>query len=424
MQSLPDALPHVFLVAVAALLFTATPADTIRAKASVDSLQAESPDPQGLTDRKPIRVRPVIPLSALYSGTFSVGLGAGVGIENVGWEGSDITATAFGALRGYGAGITLATGDPYGKPLYGLLHGEVSRATRRRFFGAGPLTAVDDLVEFDHTSATLDARVGGYPLLTTALIVQPSARLLIDRIDTLTPEAETALRQLDAPSQAAAVPLVDETRIGVSLGLELASDRLDWHDYPTRGTYASVEARRFIALDDSDLRFTRFASSISGYLPVTRQVVLMGHASSTITRQADEAVIPFVYLPTLDNDLLLAYASDRFRGRDVLALGLGLRAPVVSLYGIYGLDAEVTGTVGNAYPDVFDEFDPSVSFEAPLPRDGEAPLRPALSLALNFVNYESQTRYIGGRIGVSPEGLNLAVVSITADLRDVVPLFR
>jgi len=407
----------VFLAATAALLLTASPADTIRVVAPSDSTQATV-----FTDPAPIRVRPVIPLSALYSGTFSVGLGAGIGVENVGWEGSDITATAFAALHGYGADLALTTGDPYSQPVYGMLRGEISRATRRRFFGAGPFSDEADRLELGHTSATVEARVGAYPLLTTALIVQPSARLLIDRLDALAPDTETALRQLDEASQASVQGLIDDTRLGVSLGLELASDRLDWHEYPSSGTYASVEARRFIALDGSELRYTRFASSVSGYLPIRGRTALIGQATGVITRQDADAVLPFVTLPTLDNDLLLAYATDRFRGRDALALGLGVRVPMFSLYGLYGIDAELTGTVGNVYTNLFDQFDPSVSFESPLP--DAAPLRPAASLGLSLVNLESHSMMIGGRIGFSPEGLSVALVSLSADLRDVVPRFR
>ena len=396
------------LAIATALVLTGTPVDTVRAQAASDSAQTVS-------DSDPIRVRPVLPLGALYSGTFSVGLGAGVGIDNV---------TAFGALHGYGAALTLSSGDLDEQPIYGLLHGEISRATRRRFFGAGPFSDKADRLELDHTSATVEARLGAYPLLTTALIVQPSARLLIDRLDALDPDTDAALRQLDPSSQAATHALVEDTRTGISFGLELASDRLDWHDYPSRGTYASVEARRFVAFDDSDLRFTRVSSSISGYVPLGRRTVLFGHATGVITRQDDRTTLPFVYLPTLDNDLLLAYATDRFRGRDALAMSVGVRAPVLTLYELFGLDAELTGTLGSVYTDVFDQFDPSISFDAPILEPGTVPLRPAASIGLRAVNLDTRSMYIGGRIGVSPEGLSVALVSLTADLRDVVPLFR
>ena len=405
-----------FLVAVTALFLTASPVDTIHV-APPDSAEAQA-------DPAPIRVRPVLPLSSLYSGTFGIGLGAGIAVENAGWQGSEVTATAFGALHGYGASLTLASGDPYETPLHGLLHAEVSRATQRRFFGAGPFSDEADRLELGHTSATVEARVGAYPLGTTALIVQPSARLLVDRVDALNPETETALSQLDARSQDAARSLIDDTRLGLSLGLELATDRLDWHDYPSQGTYASIEARRYLALDDSDLQFTRIASSISGYIPMRGRAVLSGHAVGIVTRQDDDAVLPFVLLPTLDNDLLLAYATDRFRGRDALALALSARVPVMSVYGVYGLDAEITGTLGSVYADIVDQFAPSVSFDAPLPSDAKAPLRPAASLGLSVVNLNARSLTIGGRIGLSPEGISVALVSLKADLRDIAPLFR
>lgn len=404
------------LLSLALALLLSVPSDTVRASVPTDTIQ--------VSDDAPIRLKPVLPLGALFSGTFSVGLGAGVDVENLGWSGSEITATAFGSLYGYGGALTLASGDPYQEPVYGLLHGEVSRATRRRFSGVGPFSDEADRVLLDHTSATLDARLGLYPLGTTGLLVQPSARLLVDRLDALEPDTETALLQLDAPSQAAARALEGTTRRGLSLGLELASDRLDVHDYPSSGSYAAVEARRFVALDGSDLRFTRIASSVAGYVPVARETVVFGRAVGVVTRQDDDAVLPFIYLPTLDNELLLAYPADRFRGRDALAATLGLRAPVATVFGLFGLDAEITGTLGNVYTNVFEQFSPSVSFDASVPEAADAPLRPSAALALMLVNREARSMTLGGRIGVGPEGLSLALVSVTADLRDVVPLFR
>lgn len=410
----PNAL--LVLVSLVLALLLSAPADTVRVTASPDTVQ--------IRPVSPVRAKPVIPLGALYSGTFGVGLGAGVGIENVGWEGTDITAIGFGALFGHGAALTLASGDPYHQPVYGLVHGEASRATRRRFFGAGPYSAETDRLELDHTSATVDARLGVYPLGTTALLVQPSARLLVDRLDALDPETDAALRRLDDRSPTATRTLEETTRSGISLGLELASDHLDVHGYPSRGTYASVEARRFLALDASDLRFTRVASSVAGYLPLDRETVLFGRAVGVVTRPDDDAALPFVYLPTLDNDLLFAYATDRFRGRDALTMVVGVRAPVLTLFGLGGLDAEVTGTLGSVYTDVFDQFVPSVSFAAPLPDASSVAFRPAVSLGLLVVNREARSVTLGGRIGISPEGPAVALVSLSADVRDVVPLFR
>ncbi|MEO0558764.1 MAG: hypothetical protein AAF170_11345 [Bacteroidota bacterium] len=404
------------LIALVALLYAAPP-DTIRVVPPADSSHIHA-------DITPIQVRPVLPLGALFSGTFGFGLGAGIGVEHVGWEGADITATAFIAQYGYGADLTLTSGDPYAQPVYGLLRGEIVHATRRRFFGAGPFSENADLVELAHTQATVESRLGAYPLLTSALVVQPSARLLMDRVESLSTDQDAGLRQLDAASQAAARILVGETRLGVSLGLELASDHLDQPAYPSRGTYASLEARRFIALDGSGLRFTRLASSLAGYVPISGRTVVTGRATGVVTRQEDDAVIPFTALPTLDNTLMLAYPQDRFRGRDVLTLGLGLRVPVVHLYGLYGLDAELTGTVGNVYTNLFDQFDPSVSFASTLPDGPTAPLRPAASLGLTVVNLKSEMKMIGGRIGLSPEGLWVGLVARPTDLRNAVPLFR
>ena len=373
---------------------------------------------------RPVEVSPVFPLGALYSGTYGVGLGAGVRVENVGWEGSSARATAFGSIYGYGADVVLATGDPYARPVYGLLHAEASRATRRRYFGVGPGSVREDRVDLDHRSASVDARVGVYPFKTTALLVQPSARLRIDRLDAPTPETDAGLGQLSGGSQAAARALVGETRVGVSLGVEIASDRLDWHDYPSSGTYASLEARRFRSVDGTELAFSSGTAQVSAYLPLGRRTVLMGHAAGAVTRPAGGALLPFPYLATLDNDLLLAYQTDRFRGRDALALALGLRVPITQFYGVVGIDADVTGTLGNVYNDVVRQLDPSVTFDTTVDTEGGIPFRPAASVGLHVVNLDARSVYIGGRVGVSPEGAAVALVALRADIRDLVPIFR
>ena len=386
--------------------------------APVDTLDA-------VTKRtRPVEVSPVFPLGALFSGTYSVGLGAGARAENVGWEGSSAQATAFGSLYGYGADVVLATGDPYAQPVHALVHAETSRATRRRYFGAGPGSVRESRVDLDHRSASVEARLGVYPFKTTALLVQPSGRLLVDRLGTPTPETDAALRQLDGGSEAAARALVGETRAGVSLGVEVASDRLDWHDYPSGGTYASVEARRFLALDGSELAYSRGTAQLSGYLPLGRRTVLMGHAAGAVTRPDDDATLPFPYLATLDNDLLLAYQTDRFRGRDALALALGVRVPIAQVYGMFGVDADLTGTLGNVYDDVFRQLDAAVTFETTVASDDSVPFRPAASLGLRVVNLDARSTYIGGRVGLSPEGVAVALVAIRADIRDLLPMFR
>lgn len=410
---------NVPLLVLAVVLFAVS--DTVRTPPPDAS---GSPGGVALDESEPVRIGPVVPIGALYSGTFGPGLGAGVRVQNLGWEGSDVSATAFGALYGYGAQLALATGDPYGQPVYGRVWAEASRATRRRYYGTGPFTAEGDRLDLDHRSATVEARLGVYPFRTTALLVQPSVRLLVDRLDPLTPETRSGLDGLDPVSQEAVRTLEAETRLGVSVGVGVASDRLDVRAYPSSGTYTSLEARRFEATDGTGLGFSRVAASLSGYLPVRRRTVVAAHAVGAVTRPDDGATLPFVYLPTLDSALLLAYSPDRFRGRDVLAFGVGLRAPVASVYGLFGVDAEVTAALGAAYDDVAQQFKPSVSFD-PSPEPGDAaPLRPAASVALRFVDIENRSVFAGGRVGVSPDGVVLALVSVRADLRDLVPLFR
>lgn len=377
-----------------------------------------------------IVVRPRVAPSALYSASRGFGIGAGVGIENLAFEGTDVGIDARLSQRYQSIAVSAYTGDRYDEPVYGFVGVEAGTTSRRRYYGIGPYTGEDNRLFLDYGSIDAEARVGWYPLGHTGLFLQPGARFLLDRLRDLEPDRPGALERLAAtdPASLAAVrdPNVrEETRYGMSLGLEVASDLRDWRAYPRRGTFVSIEGRRFFAMDGSGLRFNRLAASSLGYLPIRGRTALVGRSTLVLTRADDQQDIPFYYLPVLDAQLLTAYPPDRFVGRDVLALGGGIRFPIRDFIGVYGIDALVMGYLGNAYNNVFDEFEPSVTFKpGAIENDGGAPLRPALGIGLGIVNLDKERVVLGGLVGISPEGISLASLRIAYDLRDARPLFR
>lgn len=385
----------------------------------------------------PVRVFPRLAPSALYSPNRGFGIGGGVGVANLIGAGSRLTADVTLQQRAQGVAVALVTGDPFDAPVYGLASASAVTTQRRRYYGLGPFTDGDDEVYLNHDDAQLDARVGVYPLGHSGLLVQPGVRLLYDHlngVDRRSPNRpEDVFTTANEQASLVAVRSVeDEDRYGVSVGLEVASDLRDWRPYPRRGTYASVEARRFFSLDGSGLAYNRLAVSTLGYLPIRGRTTVIGRLNVVLTRGNDadgdgaEDPIPFYYLPTLDDRLAVAFQQDRLIGRDAAVGALGLRVPVVDFVGAYGIDALVMGFLGNVYDSLPDQFSPAVSFDVETApgADGRAPLRPALGLGLGLVNLDKERVVLGALVGVGAGGVTLATLRIAYDLRDARPLFR
>ena len=401
-----------------------------------DVLADEGAYDQTDEDAPGVQFRPRIAPSALYSNSRGFGIGGGVGIRNLGYEGSDLVVDLRLQQRFQSANVTFFTNDPYDSQLHGLANAGASTTERRRYYGLGPNTVRDSELNLFHDAAQAEARVGWYPLGTTAIYLQPGVRYLYDYSGGVnTEDSPRTLGEVFEPGSASfdAVRVAEgEARYGLSVGLEVATDLRDWPSYPRRGFFGTAEHRRFVALDASDLTLARYAASGLGYLPLRGRTALVWRGVIAVTRSGDadgdgeDDPIPFYYLPTLDDRVATAFKQDRLTGRDILAGGLGVRAPIVDLLGIYGIDVLVMGYLGNAYDNVFEQFTPRVSFEegSEVDEEGRAFLRPALGLGLGIVNLDKERVVVGGLVGVGPGGISLATLRIAYDLRDARPLFR
>lgn len=404
-------------------------------EAAASEAEASQPrPPDARADEEPgIDVRPRLAPSALYSENRGFGIGAGVGVRNLLWTGTDLTFDLRLQQQQQGAALTFFTHDPYSTRLHGLVSVSGFTTERRRYFGLGPDTDTDDELSLFRDAAQVEARLGWYPLDSSVLYVQPGIRYLRDASAGVNEDAsDGSLEALDPASQAAVTSAGGDTRHGLSLGLEVATDLRDWPSYPTEGVYAAVEYRRFVALDGSDLSLDHYSGSWIGYLPLNGRTALVGRGVGALTRSGDgdgdgvSDPIPFFYLPTLDAGLATPYQRDRLTGRDVVAFGAGVRLPVVDALGVYGLDALLMGFVGNAYDDVFEQFEPRLSFRDTVDpsENGRAPLRPSLAIGLGIVNLDKERVVLGGLLGVGPGGITAATLRVAYDLRDARPLFR
>lgn len=367
--------------------------------------------------------------SPLYSANYGLGVAVGATVENAGWAGSEIAVDTRLQVRYQDATVAVFTGDPYHSRVYGLVAASGSTTGRRRYYGLGPNTLTANELYLSHDAVSVEGRVGVYPFRTSALVVQPGLRFLYDRSGGVNGGAsEVPLSALDPASQAAVAVAAGQGRYGLSAGVEVATDLRDDPEYTRSGTFASVEARRFAALDGTGLQLNRLSASATTYVPLGGRAAVIVRGIGVLTRRLDDDegddAIPFFYLPVLGDRVAAGFRQDRLTGRDLVAVGAGVRLPVLDALGLYGVDALVMGYLGNAYDDVFDQFEPSVSFEERAEADGRAPLRPSLALGLSLVDLRAGRTSIGGVLGVGPGGVTVASLQVAYDLRDVRPLFR
>ena len=397
-----------------------------------DVLDDDSAYDRDEEDGPGLQFRPRVAPSALYSSNRGFGIGGGVGIRNVFYPGTDLVLDLRLQQRYQGADVTFYSDDPYETERHLLVSAGASTTERRRYFGLGPNTVPESEINLYHDAAQAEVRFGYYPFGTTVLYLQPGVRALYDYSGGVNLGAsEDGLALLDERSREAVQIAEDESRYGLSPGLEIATDLRDWPAYPRSGGFATLEARRFFALDGSDLRIDRLAGSYIGYIPIRGRTTIIVRGVGIVTRSADSDddgerdPIPFYYLPTLDDRVATAFKQDRLTGRDIVAFGTGIRAPLYDFLGAYGIDGLVMGYVGNAYDNVFEQFRPTVSFEeGSTVTDGRTALRPAIGVGLGLVNLDKERVVLGGLLGIGPGGVTVATLRIAYDLRDARPLFR
>ena len=363
---------------------------------------------------RPVEVSPRFALSSLYSVEAGFGIGGGVEVRT-----PALTATVDARVAQHlqSGAATLATRDA-GAPAYVRLRGVATTQTRQRYFGLGPFTDRDDRVWLDAGRLSAELRAGLRPA-GRALTVQPSARLRYRRLRTVDPGERETLRTLDARSRRAVESVENQGRWSVAGGLALELDLRDRPAYPSAGGLAGVEVQHVAGLGDDEVRFWRGDVQLAGFVPLPQRVMLFGRFDGTVTRPTDSSPeIAYDDLPTVDADRLAGFPLDRLRGRDVLLVSAGARIPIIDALGVFGLDAVVTGSLGGAYTDVFDELSTRVAFGDVSAADARAPLRPALSVGLALVNIAKGRVAFGGAVSVGPEGGAFTGIRLSTDLND------
>lgn len=357
-------------------------------------------------------------LGALYSNSKGFGLGGEVTVRHL--VGSDTELAVMGRIQQrYGqVGASFFTGDPFRAPLFAGVIGFYTNDRVRHFYGIGPRSLRRNHVFTSMESAEAELRLGWHPSETRRLLVQPVVRLLHHHVHAFRDRRDQAFLRLDPASQRNLFDAVGRPTTGVTYGLEVAFDTRDRPFYSSRGTLLLVTARRYDGLGDDAFRYYATTASAYGFVPLRNRQVLFGRAVLALTHPLGDAPLPFYALPVVDDQLLGAYTRFRFTGNDLLVLTLGYRLPVYTFLNWFALDANVQVSAVNAYDDLFDQFEPGLTFATDLREDGgRTPLRPSLSIGADLVNLDEGRIVIGGQMGVDPEGYRFGTLRFVYGIR-------
>lgn len=386
------------------------PADTVSVVAQVADDAAPVAD-----DLARMKVRPIVSVGSLYSSSRGIGVGGGFAASNVATRGDHVQVEGRVGQRVLGAFGSYMTGEPERAPLFGVLAASVVTSSRFPFQGTGPHSDPAGRLHLDRMEAEAEARVGWQPWGVGGTLVQPFARVRVDRLRGFEERSDSSLAFVTDRDLAAIARLTGDTRRIATVGLSGLTDTRDSQVIPTRGLYAQGSAARSLAIDGSGLGFNR--AEILGYLfrpsplrlPFQRDKgALFLRVSAIVTRQDAGDDLPLVYLPVYDRDRLVGWPARSFVGRDAFSVGLGARGALFHRPGVFRIEGFGVAALGAAYDDVFREFTPRVTLsDDPVPPGAGVALQPSLGVGVNIHYRDKERPLVGGLVGIGPAGVTL-----------------
>jgi hypothetical protein len=187
-----------------------------------------------------------------------------------------------------------------------------------------------------------------------------------------------------------------------------------------------------MATDTTTLRFTRGHATVTMFHPVPFRIPFLPEpgaffvrANVVVTRQGGEDPLPYMYLPDLDQDLLVGFPHRQFQGRDAASLAVGVRGVIVQAIGAFLVEGMAFGMVGAAYDDISSDFTPRVTFDpASVDPADRVPLRPSAAVGMNLHFIDRERPLVGVVLGAGPEGLTSASFRVVYPLRWYRPAIR
>lgn len=422
------------LAVFAALLLLQQPDTT--AVVVPDTVRAPNVAPDAVEDVeergvKP-EVRPLIAPSALYSPSRGIGLGGGVAVWNAIRAGDRLQIEGRLTQRYQSAWGSYSTANPAQSRVYGLVGAGATTTSRYPFYGISPRSNRDAKLDIDRVAAEVEGRVGWAPLGPRTVVFQPTLQFRYDRLRDYDEAREGALALADSIDLAALDELRGVDRHGLSGGLSVLLDTRDDEIMPRRGVVLQSSVTQFVATDPSKLRFTRGQATVTAFHPALVRFPFLPEpgaffvrANVVVTRQGGETPLPYMYLPDLDEELLVGFPHRQFKGRDGASLAAGVRGVIVQAIGAFLLEGMAFGMVGAAYDDISADFTPRVTFSpGSVAAEDRVPLRPSAAVGLNVHFLDRERPLIGLVLGAGPEGLTSASFRIVYPLRWYRPAIR
>jgi len=389
----------------------------------VDDVDGARPKPE---------IRPIIAPSAFYSPVRGFGIGGGVAVWNAARAGDRLHVEGRLTQRYQSLWGSYSTSNPATSRVYALIGMGGTTTSRYPYYGTSPRYNREAKLDIDRAAFEVEGRVGWAPFGPRTVVLQPTLQFRYDRLRDYA-EADGGsielanpddLRQLDA--------LRDDPRHGVSGGLSVLLDTRDDEIMPRSGLVLQSAVTQFAATDDSDLGFTRGQATATMFHPALFRIPFLPEpgaffvrANVVVTRQDDDAPLPYMYLPDLDRDLLIGFPRRRFQGRDAASLAVGVRGVVVQAIGAFLVEGMAFGMVGAAYDDISEDFTPRVTFDpASVDPADRVPLRPSAAIGMNVHFIDRERPLIGVVLGGGPEGLTSATFRIVYPLRWYRPEIR
>lgn len=388
-------------------------------------LAAAPPRADTLGPEAGLGLRPRIVPSAFWSPTRGLGVGGGVALQNVAGAGSELEAIAEVMQRYQRLRAAFFTDDPREAGRYGGLRLGYTTTSVRAFYGLGPRASRSHKIVADYRRLEAELHLGWRPAGARGLLLQPTVRLLHERLPAFRDDRPGAFEHLDPASRASLLRAAAGPTTGLTYGLELALDGREWPGYGARGTLLQLTGRRYDGLGRDPFRYWSATASLFHVLPLSGRHALAGRAVLALTRSAGAEALPFYALPVLDDAFLGAFSRYRFAGRDLLVLSAEYRFPLLGVLDWLVLDGAVQFHLANAYEDVFRQLAPGVSFaREPGGEGARTPLRPALALGGRIVNLDGGRILLGGVAGIAAEGLTFGSIHFAYGLGEARPLVR
>ena len=404
------------------------PADSARAANEaiaevVDDVEGARPKPD---------IRPIIAPSAFYSPVRGFGIGGGMAVWNAAQAGDRLHVEGRLTQRYQSLWGSYSTSDPAQSRAYALIGAGGTTTSRYPYYGSSPRYNRDAKLDLDRAAFEVEGRVGWAPLGPRTIVLQPTLQFRYDLLrdyaeaqeGTLELAGPDDLRQLDA--------LRDDPRHGVSGGLSVLLDTRDDEIMPRSGVVLQSSVTQFVATDTSNLRFTRGQATVTMFHPALFRIPFLPEPGAffvrgnvVVTRQGGEDPLPYMYLPDLDQDLLVGFPHRRFRGRDAASLAVGVRGVIAQIIGAFLVEGMAFGMVGGAYDDLSADVTPRVTFDpASVAPEDRVPLRPSAGVGLNVHFLDRERPLVGVVVGAGPEGLTSATFRIVYPLRWYRPEIR